>query len=466
MTLDEPMFVAGLDRDDPTGPESPGHAPASAEALAVISAHAAHILESGALGRSRALEALLRFLLAATLERRSPKELEIADVVFGRSVGDLANDASVRVHVYRLRRKLDGFYAGPARAEPVRLDIPKGSYRLVLCRNPAAERVPEAPLQDAGPVGRAGRLPRRVILVLCYLASLAVAVAATWYLAGGGRDRALDRVRHSVLWAPVLANGGRVSVILGDYYIFGERDDMGEIRRLIRAFDINSARDLEQLAAADPRSAAQFADLSLHYLPLGTGEAVRAVAPVIRGDRPTTAQTRAFGASELNPEFVKHTNLVYVGYLSGLGSLRDPLFSGSRFAVGTSYDEIVDRQTGRRYLASSHLDVADDRGGRDYALISSFAGINGNRVVVIAGTRDAALMQAADFATRSDTLAALASAAAGRADFDALIEVESLRDTGLRAKLVTLAPRLAEADWSPHPGRAFPDQLGDGRQAE
>ena len=42
-------------------------------------------------------------------------------------------------------------------------------------------------------------------------------------------------------------------------------------------------------------------------------------------------------------------SLVYLGYLSGLGGLRDPMFSGSRFAVGSSYDEIIDKQTGRHY---------------------------------------------------------------------------------------------------------------------
>ena len=89
--------------------------------------------------------------------------------------------------------------------------------------------------------------------------------------------------------------------------------------------------------------------------------------------------------------------VVYLGYLSGLGPLRDPTFTGARFTVGGSYDEIVDRRTGRSYMAGTHLERGGNSPTRDYALVASFAGVSGNRVVVIAGTRDAALMQAADY---------------------------------------------------------------------
>src|SRR6185312_11834502 len=60
--------------------------------------------------------------------------------VFGRtSAFDGSQDASVRVAVHRLRRKLDDFYAGPGRDEPVRLSIPKGEYRMVAEPRPADE---------------------------------------------------------------------------------------------------------------------------------------------------------------------------------------------------------------------------------------------------------------------------------------------------------------------------------------
>ena len=156
---------------------------------------------------------------------------------------------------------------------------------------------------------------------------------------------------------------------------------------------------------------------------------------------------------------VKNADLVYLGYLSGLGSLRGPMFSGSRFTVGDTYDEIVDRRTGRHYTAATHLDTNDAQPSEDYAIVSSFSGVNGNRVIVIAGTRDAALMQAAEFATRAETLDRMTAPLAGAPAFDALLTVETLRNVGLRARLVAASPRPRDADWSGRKTQAFPDEL-------
>ena len=57
---------------------------------------------------------------------RTLREADVAADVFGREL-DLSGDASVRVYVHRLRKKLEDFYAGPAAAEPHRLVIPVGA---------------------------------------------------------------------------------------------------------------------------------------------------------------------------------------------------------------------------------------------------------------------------------------------------------------------------------------------------
>ena len=165
--------------------------------------------------------------------------------------------------------------------------------------------------------------------------------------------------------------------------------------------------------------------------------------------------------SQVSPEMVKLANLVYLGYFSGLGSLRDPVFSHSRFAVGGSYDEIVDRRTGRTYMGGTHLERGGGMPTRDYALISSFAGVSGNRVVVIAGTRDAALMQAADFVTRPDTLATLMRRAGNSPAFEALLSIDSLDQVGLQARVITVSARPDDADWSGKPSQVFPDEGPD-----
>ena len=423
------------------------------DAARTLREQGALLLAAEAFGRSQALERLFRFLLACSLEGRSPKELEIADEVFGRSTQSFDQDASVRVHIHRLRRKLGEFYAGAGAGEPVRVSLPKGGYRLVV------EPTQPGTLVDGSPDIVAPPRRRRVAEAIGVLLLLVLTAATTWWVTSrlDPEDAALRSSRSSLPWRPVITNGRRLAIVVGDYYIFGERDANGDVARLIREFDVNSAKDLERtIARGLPRSRG-YVDLGLNYLPVGIGNALRSVAPLLRRNDHDALASFVVPASELTPEMVKLNNVVYLGYFSGLASLRDPLFSASRFAIGGSYDEIVDRVTGRRYLGGSHLDQGDNP-ALDYAMISTFQGVTGNRIIIIAGTRDAALMQAAEFATRPDALAELARQLHGRTAFDALLSVESLHDVGLRARLVAVSPRR-DTDWSGQRMQSFPDDI-------
>ena len=98
---------------------------------------AAHLRARQALGRSDGLNRLFDYLVESARAGAKPKEFEVAAAVFGRDASfDGSQDASVRVAVHRLRRKLDDFYAGPGRDEAVRLAIPKGEYRMVAGARP------------------------------------------------------------------------------------------------------------------------------------------------------------------------------------------------------------------------------------------------------------------------------------------------------------------------------------------
>lgn len=418
--------------------------------------------EAQAFGRSPALDRLFGFLLNCSLEGRSPKEVEIADRVFDR-VGDGAEqDASVRVYVHRLRRKLEEFYAGAGANEAVRLVIPKGAYRLTAERVAIAPA--PAPAVPADPPPAAPARSRRMwSTVAGVLALMALTAVLTWLVASRTDpvDAPLRDVRADPLWAPVVSDSRRLVIVVGDYYIFGERDASGDIARLVREFDVNSAGDLERIAARRP-DRAKMVDLGLNYLPVGVASALRVVVPIVRRNEHELRKPLVVPASQLTPDMVKNADLIYLGYLSGLGSLRDPMFSASRFTVGGTYDEIVDLTTGRRWVAGTHLDASEARPTEDYALISSFAGPTANHVVVIAGTRDAALMQAAEFATHSTTLAQITAPLHGAPAFDALLAVEGLRNVGLRARLLVSTSRARETDWSGRQSQPFPDELDEG----
>lgn len=114
---------------------------------------AERFLATGALERSLPLHRLFEFLLACTLEGRMPREIDVAQELLGRTSGfEIGQDATIRVHIHRLRRKLEDFHlAYPD--EPAFLTIPRGDYRLIL------HEAPPPPAEQPAVAPPGGRVP-------------------------------------------------------------------------------------------------------------------------------------------------------------------------------------------------------------------------------------------------------------------------------------------------------------------
>jgi hypothetical protein len=388
-----------------------------------------------ALGRSEVLNRLFDYLVKVSIAGEKPKEVEVAAAVFRRdSDFDGAQDASVRVAVHRLRRKLEDYYAGPGREDPVRLAVPRGEYRLVAL--PAELAPPAAP-------------PRRTRSWMVALAVLAVLNLAAWAGWWASHRDGYEAVRRLPPWAQLLGRDRPLLVVVGDYYIFGDLDEATGAGRLVREYGVNSAQDLDAWLMDHPEAVGRYRDLDLFYLPVGTAAALRDVMPVLAPKTGRHDDVRVVQASDLTPEMLKRNDVLYVGYLSALRLLRDPVFAGSRFRVGDTYDELIDTRTGHRYASQEGGPVQGQASQRDLGYFAAFRGPGGNRIVILAGARDVGLMQTAEAATHPATLKALL-AAAGRSDaFEALFEAEGLRRANLGGRLLLAAPLDAAHIWSP-----------------
>ncbi|MBK6672216.1 MAG: hypothetical protein IPG49_01610 [Proteobacteria bacterium] len=280
--------------------ESP---PASAES-ASFAAEVERVRQSGQLGRGTQMQRMFEFLVACQAQGRVPKELEIAVGGFGRGADfDVAQDATVRVTAHKLRRRLEDFYREEGAAAPHRLTLPRGEYRLTL----ESAAVPVDAAVAAAKEDSWLRRERTAWIVAGLLGALCLALLVA-LLQRPDVDARVARVRESPLWAPLLEDALPIQLVLGDYYIFGETDGSGVVRRLIRDFEVNSQQDLEQRFIADPRLATQFADLKLGYLPTSSAQALREVLPVVTASGKHVTLTLA---SELDPSTIKTTHVIY-----------------------------------------------------------------------------------------------------------------------------------------------------------
>ncbi len=405
-----------------------------------LHAHAERIRASGVLGRSRLIRRLFEFLVDCSLTGRAPKEIEVGIDVFGKDAQfDVSQDAMVRVYIHKLRRKLEEFYAGPGRGDPERLIIPKGAYRFVIEPAEVAEAAEPPPVG-----GRRSWVP--TVLAASLLINV-LALLTFGYLRWRSAPDGLSALRASPVWSRILNDDRTIFVVLGDYYIFGETDPSMQVQRLIREPSINSPADLDQYLMMHPELGSHYLDLQLNYLPTAAAYALRDVMPLLA---PAHKRIRVAMASELSPAVLTSANVVYIGYLNGMGMLHDLVFAGSRFSEGKTYDELVDHVTGRHYVSEAAVPRGEEK-YHDYGYFATFSGPGGNQIVVISGTQDVALMHTAEAVTQSQTLGELTSSAQGAQSFEALYDAYGMDRMNLGGKLLLTAKLNTSRIWTGEP---------------
>jgi hypothetical protein len=403
---------------------------------------------------------LFDVLVEQSLAGRAPKGIEMAEAVLGpRASFDMASDTSVRVYAHRLRKKLDDYYGVASRAGEPRLSLCRGEYRLIV-EQPGATVVGSEPdntspeeSEEVGPPAPEAAAKRRWFALgrrsmLIAMSALVLVNAAGWSAVLLRSPASGPPARSLPPWSLLAASKLPTIIVLGDYYIFGDTDNTMEVKRLIRDFTINSRLDLDQFLMNHPEMMERYTDVDLHYLPVSAAPALQSLLPLIAPQSTVMPRPRIVLASDVTPEVLKHNNVVYIGYLSGLSVLRDPVFAGSRFRLGSTYDELVDTVTHKQYVSDAGMDMPGDMASLDYGYFSTFPGPTGGRIVVIAGTRDIALMETAEAIASKPDLQAVVGKVGGANAFEALFRVEGIQRTNLTGHLLLAAPLNASAIWS------------------
>jgi hypothetical protein len=339
-------------------------------------AEVARVRSSGVLGESGRLLELFDFLAGRGPGTSSASQAEIAETVFGHTETSV-DDATVRVYVHRLRKRLDEYYADAATAVGGgRLILPSGTYALRHI-----EDSPEAEPAEAQAVNapRNGRLKIIAIAALALLAAFLL-----------GRLLAPEPANPAnAIWQPFLDSPRPKLIVLGDYYIYGEIDPVRpDEGRLIRDFRVNSPTDLERMQDLFPERYGRAEDMGLNYLPFSAAYGLTGIVPVLSQKGHAVS---VLAASELQPDMLNYFDVIYVGLFSGMSLLEDVNFMGSGFEIGESYDELIDKATNKNYTSEEARSLASPAFYRDYGYVARFHAPGGALVAVVAGARDTGL---------------------------------------------------------------------------
>jgi hypothetical protein len=179
---------------EPHEPHEPGRSPRLArnDEIKVLEALDA-VIASGVLGGGERLPALLRYLVTEELAGRGEriKGFAIATEVLGRGPDfDPQLDSIARTEMTRLRKALDHVAASNMATGPVRITIPKGSYRPRIDLAVPEQVPPEGASPTVTPAHKASAQPgswRRAFLVLAVLAVTGLVMVAMLMLQERGQ---------------------------------------------------------------------------------------------------------------------------------------------------------------------------------------------------------------------------------------------------------------------------------------
>jgi hypothetical protein len=404
-------------------------------------------VDSHALHGSESLCKLLRYLAQQALTHPGEpiKEYRIATEVFGRSPDfDPHTDSQVRVQAGRLRSKLAEYYVAEGAADPIIIELPKGTYTLsfrsavpngeVAVRRqlpyPAPAPAPVPPPAERPPLAKVSSA------TVALAGALVIAVAGLVFLLATRNDHlraaAASKLDNPAPQATQIFWHSFTSGPEEPWVIFSNGAFVGRPETGLRYFD----------PAKDSREA-----ILDHYTGVGEVLAVENLDHVLGLMHQPIRVKRG---SLFSLDDAENNNLIFVGSpaenltLRDLPSTREFVFQRPSTGPRTGDLGIVNihpqANESKIYFGSASGTPLTE----DYAVIALVPGMNPARsVLILAGTTTIGTQAAAEFVSREDCLARLllalgVSDASGMKPFEALLRVKVARGVPVGTQLVSV----------------------------
>lgn len=175
-------------------------------------------------------------------------------------------------------------------------------------------------------------------------------------------------------------------------------------------------------------------------LPIGIGPALRDLLPIVHHQEDKRQYAMTVPVARLRPEMIKRQSFIYVGFIPGLQKNLPSAMEGSNLQIDSAAGTVVHRKNGQTYQPTPR-DLRERNTHQEFAYLAAIRGPSGNRIIIVAGTANAGLQEAAKLASDLPTMKRLSQQAGQAVDFEALYEVRSTGDLGLGAKLIGVWPR-------------------------
>ncbi|MBI9071490.1 MAG: helix-turn-helix domain-containing protein [Melioribacteraceae bacterium] len=316
---------------------------------------------------SKSYKNLLTYLVNCSLNGTKPTENSIASDGLNKKVNfDSGNDATVRVYIYNLRKKLDSYYLNEGKNDQIKITIPKGHhYEVEFVSNEKSVSIL--------------RYPK--ILIYSLILLFAGNIFLLTYMFSKKNTPAV--AENSVPWSDIINSEFPVLLVIGDYYVL--KDSTSERNNYVRDIFINSYSDFERLAKEGEIEKNKFVQTEITFLGKFALWCFNELSPLLNSlNKPVELKL----SSQLVWDDLSKYDIIFIGPFKTLNILNN-FVSGLNSSYQIKPNRIFFNDTKNDSLYEYHSPKNFQTGYvKDYSLVAKLPGLNGNNVLMFSSTHD------------------------------------------------------------------------------
>lgn len=339
------------------------------------------VLASEEFANSERCQEILKYLVEASLSNHSLDEFTIAKDIFGKEEFNPTEDASVRVYISQIRKKLKYYYKTEGKDDKIKLTTPKGNYNVKFIKKSHF-------IKDY--------IKHHFLNLIFPILTLLLSIALIYFLSRANNKKSINISENDPVWFEILQSNKPTTLVLGDYFFLTYQDGEEHSDRNIRDPLINSKKDFEDYIKNNPSNKDFLTPQTYTYMRPNSIWAVEELLPILKA---AESSFHIKLASELEKEEINTNNLIFVGDFKAMYNLK-PLLKKINvgFSLHPFYLDIYNKNDDivRRFKNTMGVDV---RKYTEYSLISKFSGENNNTIMLIIGFDQASITQAVNEVT-------------------------------------------------------------------
>ncbi len=334
------------------------------------------ILTSSIFQNSEINKKLLEYLVNKYLNKEIPKETAVAIDVFDKdSSYNPHEDTLVRVHIYKLRNKLDKYYLLEGKDDEYKLCIPKGHYEVKF-----------VPQKQQSQSALHSRLQIGIILIAAIAIIFGILLICL-VIENQRLDNEINNFKiiekENPIWKNYLQGTLPTLIVNGDNYFFSMTDPAIDQNLIVRNTRINSTLELNTFLANNPDLADRMNEGDYAFIGKESAWSLQKLFPIFYSYHQHPELSLA---SQLSWDDFQKYNIIYLGSYKALGILNSLLTNLSLEYQLYPHKIVIKSDTIRVFSPELIRDENQLKSyNKDYALCVKLPGPNNNSVLIIAG---------------------------------------------------------------------------------